>query len=130
MKVRHGFTLIEILVVIGILAFAGILFFSQKSHVAAAARDESRKTAINTIYHTLESVYHKEHSSYPRTISEKTLPSLNPDLLKDPNGILIGEGESNYRYEPIGCSDDTTCTGYSLRAILEKEDDFIKKSKN
>lgn len=130
MKTHRGFTVIEIIIVVAILSFASILFFSQKSHVAAAARDESRKTAINTMYHTLESVYYKEHSSYPRVISEKTLPSLNPDLLKDPSGISIGEGESNYRYEPTGCSNDTTCTGYTLRAILEKEDDFIKKSKN
>ena len=128
MKVLKGFTVIEILIVVGLLAFASILFFTQKNHVAEAARDETRKTTINTIHHTLESVYHPEHKSYPREITKDTLPTVNPDILKDPDGVLIGEGDSQYRYEPTGCSVDNACTGYSLRAILEREDDFVKRN--
>lgn len=130
MKLHKGFTVIEIMIVVAILAFASILFFTQKNNVAAAARDETRKTAINTMYHTLESVYYTENSLYPRTITETTLPTVNPDMLKDTNGVLIGEGESQYRYEATGCSTDNKCTGYSLRAILEREDDFVKTNKN
>ncbi|UTX51460.1 prepilin-type N-terminal cleavage/methylation domain-containing protein [Candidatus Saccharibacteria bacterium TM7i] len=130
MKSRKGFTIIEILIVVAVLAFASILFFTQKNNVTAAARDEARKTAINTMYHTLESVYYPAHKSYPRTLTKDTLPTVNPDTFKDTNDILIGEGDSQYRYEPTGCTSDTTCTGYSLRAILEREDDFVKKNKN
>ena len=129
MKLHKGFTVIEILIVVAILAFASILFFTQKSNVSASARDEARKTSVNSIYHTLESVYYPQHHSYPRTISEKTLPTINPDLLKDPDGTLIGDGKSQFRYEPFNCTDDTTCEGYTLRAILEKEGDFVKKNK-
>ena len=128
MKSHKGFTVIEILIVATLFAFASILFFTQKGHVAAAARDEARKTTINTLHHTLESVYHPKHGSYPRTITKDTLPTVNPDILKDTDGVLIGEGESQYRYEPTGCTSDTVCSGYSLRAILEEEDDFVKKN--
>ena len=130
MKLHKGFTVIEIVIVVAFLAFASILFFTQKNAVAAAGRDDTRKMAVNTLYHTLESVYYPEHKSYPRTLTEKTLPTVDASVFKDPNGIAIGDGKSSYRYEPTGCSDDTTCTGYSLRAILEKEDDFTKKNKN
>ncbi len=130
MKSHKGFTVIEILIVVAVLAFASVIFFTQKNNVAAAARDEARKTAINTMYHTLESVYYTEHKAYPRTITKDTLPTVDPELLKDINGALIGEGDSQYRYEPTGCTDDDKCTGYSLRAILEKEDDFVKKNEN
>lgn len=129
-KFTPGFTVIEIIIVVAILGFASILFFTQKSSVESAARDETRKTAINSIYHNLESVYYEKNKSYPRTISETTLPSINPDLLKDTNGTKIGEGDSQYRYEPTGCSEEDACSGYSLRAILETEDDFTKKNKN
>ncbi len=130
MKLSRGFTVIEILIVVTILALASILFFTQKSTVAAIGRDDARKTAINSMYHTLESVYYKDTSAYPRVLSAETLPTLQPDLLKDPQGVRIGEGESDYRYEPTGCTENNQCTGYTLRAILEEEDDFVKKSKN
>lgn len=129
-KLQNGFTVIEILIVTGLLLFASVVFFTQKNSVESAARDEARKTTINTLYHTLESVYYPEHKSYPRTISKDSLPTVNPDTFKDTNGVAIGEGESEYRYEPTGCSDDGACTGYALRAILEREDDFVKKNKN
>lgn len=130
MKSHKGFTVIEIIIVVAVLALASVIFFTQKSNVAASARDDARKTAINSMYHTLESVYYPEHKSYPRVITKETLPTIDPEVLKDSDGSLIGEGESQYRYEPTGCSDDDTCTGYALRAILEKEDDFVKKNKN
>lgn len=129
MKASRGFTVIELVIVIVILAAASLLFFSQKQQVEVAARDETRKTAINAMYYSLEEVYFKEHNSYPRTISADNLKSVDPDLFKDPNGVKIGEGTSNYRYESFGC-DGESCKGYTLRTTLEKEADFVKESRN
>lgn len=105
------------------------VFFIQKNQVEVAARDESRKTSINAIYYSLEEVYFKSNQSYPRTITAENLPSVDPSLLKDPNGIKIGESNSDFRYEPVNCTDDA-CKGYTLRTSLQNEDDFVKTNRN
>lgn len=129
MKSSRGFTVIELLVVVAILAGASILFFMQKDHVEVAARDEVRKTSINAMYYALEEVYYKDNASYPRTLSADILPSIDPELLKDTNDVKIGESTSEFRYEPLNCDGDS-CKSYTLRTTLENEDDYIKESRN
>ena len=128
MKHSQGFTVIELLVIIVILGAASVLFFIQKNNLEVAYRDEQRKTAINAIYYGLEEVYFKENKAYPRTLSSDILPSVNPEQLKDTNGVQIGEARSEYRYEPTNCTDDA-CASYTLRTTLENEADFIKTNR-
>ena len=128
MKSSRGFTVIELVIVVGLLLVASVVFFVQKNQVEVAARDEARKTSINAMYYSLEEVYFKQNQSYPRTINAEILPSVDPNLLKDPSGVKIGEGASNFRYEPLNCTNDS-CKGYSLRTTLENEDDFIKTNR-
>ena len=129
MKSSRGFTVIELLIVVVLFATASVVFFVQKNNVEVAARDEARKTSINAMYYALEEVYFKTNSSYPRTITAETLPSVDPELLKDPAGVKIGESESNFRYESFNCDGDS-CKSYTLRTTLENEDDFVKQSRN
>ena len=140
MKRPLGFTIIELLFVTVLIATASILFFVQKDDFEVAARDEKRKIAINAMYYSLEEVYYKNHTSYPRTLSEDTLPSVDGTLFTDPNGIELGQTtieeqgevipvESDYRYEGTDCSGDA-CKSYTLRAIMENEDDYVKTSRN
>jgi len=124
-KMSRGFTVLEILFVIVIIGFATVVFFVQKNNVEIAARDAERKTSINAMYYSLEEVYFKENNHYPRTLNETVLPSVDPELFKDPQGIKIGESNSNYRYEPTNCENDE-CAGYSLRTVLENEADYVK----
>ena len=126
---KRGFTIIELLFIIVVLLAAGILFFVQKNNLEVAARDETRKTAINAMYYSLEEVFYKTNGYYPRTIDEKVLSSVDPALFTDPEAIKIGDGDSDYRYEPLNCADDK-CKGYSLRTFLENEDDYVKTNKN
>lgn len=128
MKSSRGFTVIELIIVIAFLAVASVIFFVQKNNIEVAARDDQRKTAINAMYYSLEEVYFKAHSSYPRTLSSANLPSVDPDLFKDPNGVKIGESNSDYRYEPTNCDGDA-CKGYTLRTTLENEADYIKTNR-
>lgn len=121
--------MIELLVVVVLLMAASILFFVQKNNVEVASRDEIRKTSINAMYYSLEEVYFKEHNAYPRTISSEVLPSVDPDLFKDPNGVKIGEAGSDMSYEGNNCDGDT-CKAYTLRTTLENEDDYVKTNKN
>lgn len=127
-KHASGFTILELFFVIVLLGAASILFFVQKNNLEVAGRDETRKTAINAMYYSLEEVFRKDHDYYPRTVNEKVLPSVDPELFKDPQGVKIGESQSDYRYEATDCDGDK-CQDYTLRTTLENEDDYIKKNR-
>ena len=129
MKYSRGFTVIELLIVIVLLAAASLLFFVQKNNVEVAGRDEVRKTSINAMYYSLEEVYFKQNNTYPRTLNSEVLPSVDPELFKDPSGIKIGEADSDFSYEGSNC-DGETCKAYTLRTTLENEDDYIKENQD
>lgn len=129
MKKQAGFTALELVVAIIVLIAAGAIFLVQKNDIAAEHRDSTRKTAINAIYYNLEEVVRPALGGYPATLDTKQLKAMDSDLLKDPNGILINETGSDYHYEPSSCS-GTLCQHYVLRAELEKEAEFIKRSRN
>jgi Tfp pilus assembly protein PilE len=126
---NRGFTVIELIFIVLLLATASVLFFIQKNNIEVAGRDQQRKTAINAMYFGLEEVFYKQKGFYPMTISSTNLLSVDPDLLTDPQGTIIGESDSNYRYEPVNCTNDQ-CKSYTLRASLENEDNFVKPSRN
>jgi type II secretory pathway pseudopilin PulG len=129
MKHAQGFTIIEVIVVTVFLSVATTVLFIQKNSLAATHRDDQRKTAINAMYYSLKEVYFAKNGFYPAEIADKTLPSVDPSLLTDPNGIKIGDKDSNYRYEGSDCDNDK-CKSYSLRADLEKEADYIKTDRD
>jgi len=124
-----GFTIIELLFVIVLISAASVLFFVQKNNLEVANRDETRKTAINALYYSIEEVYFTSNKHYPRTIDTSVLPSVDPTLFKDPSGVQIGEATSEYRYEPYNCDGDV-CKNYTLRTTLENEDDYVKTNRS
>ncbi|HEY8886735.1 MAG TPA: type II secretion system protein [Candidatus Microsaccharimonas sp.] len=126
---NSGFTIIELIFIIVLLGAASVLFFVQKNNLEVAGRDETRKTSINAMYYSIEEVYFKTNGYYPRTINATVLPSVDPALFTDPSGIKIGEATSNYRYEPYNCNGDQ-CKNYTLRTILENEDDYVKTNRS
>ncbi len=129
MKNKRGFTVLEIIIVGAFAGLALILFFVQKSNVDAMNRDEKRKAAINAMYYALEEGYYPAKNGYPEEISEKILTIIDPALFTDPLGFYIGTDFSSYSYEATNCKDGL-CKEYTLRAELEKEDDYIKKNRN
>ncbi|NTW61462.1 type II secretion system protein [Candidatus Saccharibacteria bacterium] len=129
MKKTNGFTVIEIIFVALIAGFASILFFTQKHNLEIINRDDKRKTSINALYYSLEEVFYKTNNYYPRTISSSILPSVDPALFTDPNGIKLGETNSDYSYTPLNCDGDK-CSKYILKTSLENEADYEKDSKN
>jgi type II secretory pathway pseudopilin PulG len=126
---NSGFTIIELIFIIVLLSAASVLFFVQKNNLEVAGRDETRKTAINAMYYSIEEVYFKTNGYYPRTIDATVLPSVDPALFTDPTGVKIGEANSNYRYEPYNCNGDQ-CKNYSLRTTLENEADYVKTNRS
>lgn len=144
-----GFTVIELLVVIVIIGVASVLFFIQKNNLESANRDERRKIAVNAIYYNLEEVFYPKNGYYPATINKDILTAMDPELLKDTNGIepnyaVTDESLSDeekaaaetaiqqlyeYRYEPTNCNTENQCKSYSITVDLENEADYTKKSR-
>lgn len=129
MKKTDGFTVVELLVAIIVLGAIGLIFLSQKHTLEAIHRDKERKIAINSIYYNLEEVVKPGLNGYPSKIDTKQLKAMDSNLLKDPNGKMIGDKDSDYRYEPTGCDGGAVCSGYILRANLEREGDFVKTNR-
>lgn len=129
MNKKSGFTVIEVCVLVVFLVVAGAIFVIQKGELQQQFNDKTRKTAINAMYYNLEEVFYKQNGYYPKTINEKTLTAMDPNLFTDPLGVVLGEEGSQYRYEPTDC-DSEKCQSYTLRADLDLEEDYIKKSKN
>ena len=129
MKAKKGFTILEVIIV-GIFAtLLLILFFVQKSNIDAMNRDEDRKTAINAMYYALEESFYKDNGYYPESISEENIKVIDPALWTDPLGFNLGDPLSSYSYEPTNCKSGK-CKEYTLKAELEKEDDYIKYNRS
>ncbi len=129
MKAKRGFTILELIIVAIFASLLFVLFFVQKSNLDAMKRDEERKTAINAMYYALEESFYKAHNYYPETISESNITVIDPALWTDPSGYNLGDSMSSYVYEPANCTDGK-CKKYILKAVLEKEDAYIKTSRN
>ena len=130
MSTKKGFTVLELILCIVFVGIFVVLFFLQKVNVDAMNRDEKRKVSINAMYYALEQGYYAEHGYYPETIdSEEVLPWIDPNLFSDPLGEPLWTGASNYSYEAVNC-EDGKCKSYTLRAKMEKEDNYIKNSRN
>ena len=129
MNTKKGFTVLEIVIVAIFATLLVVLFFMQKINMDAMTRDEKRKVAINAMYYALEESFYANKKYYPEEISESNLNVIDPALFTDPNGINLGEEGSSYFYEPANC-DNGKCQEYTLRATLEKEDEYIKKNRN
>ena len=126
---RKGFTLLELVIVIAFATLLLIFFFLQKANVDAMDRDDQRKTAINAMYYALEEGFYTKNGYYPETISEENLTVMDPALFTDPLGVNLGVEGSSYSYEAANC-EDGKCKEYTLRAVLEKEDDYIRRQRS
>ena len=126
---KKGFTVAEIIVVGIFAALLFILFFIQKANVDAMDRDDQRKIAINAMYYAIEEGFYAQNGYYPEAISEDVLPVMDPALFTDPLGNNLGVDGSTYSYEPANC-DNGKCKEYTLKAILEKEDAYIKRNRS
>lgn len=130
MKHSRGFTVIELLVILVLLGVGGWVFFTEKATLDATERDKSRKTAINAMYYNLEEVFYEKNKYYPTAIDSKTLRAMDPALFTDPDGVKMGEQESDYRYDGTSCSTDGKCKAYKLSSAMEREGEYIKTNRH
>ena len=144
-----GFTIIELLIVIAIIAILAGLVLNNFQGANAKARDTQRVSRINAIYTKLEEFYAESGSGYPADAGNiANFPGIDANAVKDPRGgnitstivadaaamaaaaaPLTGSGnEFKYVTYPTGCSlalssgtySGTACQGYRLMAFIEK----------
>jgi len=135
-----GFTIIELLIVIAIIAILAGLVLNNFQGAQAKARDTKRVSNINNIHSKLEE-YYNENGGYPSTFTAATFPGIDADSLKDADGTAIvinapvadaaaanavaapgNTNEFKYIPYPTGCGNGPppTCTGYVLKTFVEK----------
>ncbi len=123
---KSGFTIIELMVCIVVIAAISVLALTNIRGARAEQRDSQKKSDINAIFFQLES-FHEANGYYPKTVDATILKGIDPDSLIDNNGKSITEGTGAYVYSPENCA-DVKCKTYVLQADLEKEAVFQKLS--
>ena len=126
---KRGFTALELLIAIAFVGAAVVFFFMQRATIEAFQRDDHNKTAINAIYYALEDVHYFVFGYYPEVLTEEALRGANPRFMVDHEGNFIGSVGSHLFYEPENCVEGK-CSSFVLRAILDRETDFIRRSRH
>lgn len=135
----QGFTIMELVVVMAVIAILAALTFNAIGNAQAKARDSQRAGDLSTLHSRLEE-YYNDYGGYPNTFTVSNFPGIDPSALTDPNGVSVTmtspasdqsaamavtnpTSGANYKYipYPTGCT-AITCTGYVLKSYIEKPD--------
>ena len=111
---KNGFTLLELLVVIGIIGILVALASVSYAATQVSARDSRRKQDLVAMQSALEQYYSANGYVYPTTCSDAKsyLKSNWPD---DPINATVNGISYTYVYSPA-CS----ATSYCICAVMEK----------
>ena len=136
-KSTTGFSLIEIVVVIGIMGLLTAIIYSSFDSSKAGSRDQKRVSDISTIQLALE-LYFNKNGVYPvslDTLLEKPVGSSNSYLVeipKDPstNKLYNDMSSSNSGYFPITKKDGSDrCVSYQLWTTFEKSNAYLESKR-
>jgi prepilin-type N-terminal cleavage/methylation domain-containing protein len=111
---NRGFTIVELLVVIVVIAILVALTLPNLFGLQRRARDDTRKNDLKNVQQALET-YYNDNSHYPDQLSALVTQYINA-IPSDPKG-----GSYTYTPSPNGCT--TACTSYTLSATLENTSD-------
>ncbi len=142
-----GFTIVELLIVIVVIAILATLVIVTFTGIQQKARDSQRQTDIDALDSHLEA-YYADNGYYPTLNDLQTsswvadnMKGLDPESLTSPDGKAIadtagtgGSGGWAYGYTTTGCtatspsSTSNECTSFQLKANLEGGSSFTKSS--
>ncbi len=153
---QHGFTIIELTVVVVILIILSTLVALTYSGVRSKNRNSQRQQDINALQGQLEA-YYAQTDKYPTFANlndaawrTANLKNLSATALKDPGwkksskdctsgdtAVAVNQPKTNcYSYQ-VTASDGSACDNakipcahYTLTAILEGGDKYVKSSLN
>ena len=121
-KKTKGYTLIEIVVVIGIMGFLSAIVYSSFDASRAKSRDQKRITDISVIQLALEQHFQK-NGIYPLLL-ENLVPTFLPAIPTDPT--------NNYsdQYFPMSkTKDSNSCISYQLWTKFELRNSYLDSKK-
>lgn len=119
---KHGFTLIEVLIVIGILGVLASLVSGNLMNSMKRGRDAKRKEDLQQIKNALE-MYYEDNKQYPGSLSfgnQLTHPKISKTYMqKIPKDPLA---EYTYQYKSISIGTGTS-NAYNIYSQLENKED-------
>jgi len=145
-RFQSGFTNLELLLILVIIAVLGTLVFTTRAGVQQNKRNSERQTDIKELRDGLEG-YFAANNRYP-TLNELNnatwrtthLKSLEGDVFKDPSSSkdqFVSTPQVNaYTYSVTSVSgtpcdnDKNPCTQYTLTATLEGGSSYTKSNLN
>src|SRR3989344_1493525 len=113
-KRMGGFTIVELLVVIVVIAILVALTLPNLFGLQRRARDDTRKNDLKNVQQALET-YYNDNNAYPAALAGLATEYINT-VPADPQG-------GAYTYTPAPASCTTACTTYTLSATLENDND-------
>jgi type II secretion system protein G len=113
---KRGFTIVEIIVVIGIIALLTAVILPSLTNIKKKNKDTERISDISAIQLAL-SVYRSKMGEYPTSTDPLTVPA---EALVPPEG-------GTYMYVPLKKT-GTKCTYYHLGAKLELANEQVDKN--
>lgn len=126
-KRKAGFTLVEIVVVISIMAVLTAVIYSSFDASKALSRDQQRVSDISTIQLALEQYFYK-YGVYPVTLADsKFIPAF---LYAIPTPPLSSDSPYQNNYIPITktfSSED--CISYQLWTSFERNNSYLESKK-
>jgi len=112
-KAQKGFTIIELLIVIAIIAILAGLVLNNFQGAQAKARDTQRVTRTNALHSKLEEFYN-EASAYPNSVSDASwFPGIDAKSLEDARGgaissVIVADAAA---LDAVGVSTNVPVTG-------------------
>ncbi len=130
MKITKGFTLIEVLVVIGIIAILTVIVYPSINDIRKKNRDAERVGDISAIQLAL-SLYKNQNTAgeYPETLNDLRPKYVSEDTITPPaTPNSITNPLYRYQYVPLAKTVGGKCTYYHLGVLLESPSAQIDKA--
>ena len=119
MKSVVGFTLLELVITIGIIAVLSVVAVVNLSGIQQNTRDVKRQSDLRLIQGALEQYYADQHF-YPTVLGVNLSSGARTYLNQVPSDSLASNQPYVYVARPSACDNSTTiCTNYCLYGNME-----------
>lgn len=124
---KSGFTLVELLVVVLIIAILATIGAAMYAQSYVKARDAKRRSDMVTIADAFE-LYYISNSEYPVLVSTPTQYYVNTVVPSDPKSNTDGTCKtgSDYCYDCAKNGSSCSTTSFKICALLETGGTFCK----